>query len=79
MINRTVSGGGNSLGIKRKVQVDIIKGLSMLIIIVFHCSQGCLTGIVGEMMGRPWAVAVFFIIAGFFLKEEALLKPGGSL
>lgn len=57
---------------KRRSYVDIIKGWAMLIIITFHCSQGCFSGFIGEFLGRPWSVAVFFIVAGFFLKEDVL-------
>ena len=47
----------------------------MLLIIIFHCSQGCFTGLAGELLGRPWSVAAFFIIGGFFLKTDALGQP----
>jgi fucose 4-O-acetylase-like acetyltransferase len=61
--------------VKREAYVDIMKGWAMLIIIIFHCNQACFTGYAGELLGRPWAVAAFFIVAGFFLKEDALEKP----
>ena len=44
----------------------------MLLIITFHCSQGCFSGNLGAFISRPSAVAAFFIVAGFFLKEDAL-------
>ena len=60
---------------KRNNNIDIIKGWAMLTIIIFHCSQSLINGDMGQLLGNPWNVPVFFIIGGFFLKEESLLRP----
>ena len=51
----------------------------MLTIIVFHCSHSCIQGTAAQILGNPWNVPIFFIIGGFFLKEEALVRPAGFL
>lgn len=56
----------------RDTHVDIIKGWAMLTIIVFHCSQTCLHGLLAQLLGNPWNVPIFFIVGGFFLKEQSL-------
>lgn len=60
---------------KRNNHVDIIKGWAMLTIITFHCSQSIINGDISQLLGNPWNVPVFFIVGGFFLKEESLLHP----
>lgn len=65
--------------VKRERHIDIIKGWAMLTIIVFHCSQLCFSGTCAQLLGNHWDVAVFFIIAGCFLQEESLKKPGNFL
>lgn len=55
--------------------VDIIKGWAMLTIIVFHCSSNLIRGEVSQLLGNPWNVPIFFILGGFFLKEDSLDKP----
>ena len=54
----------------RDTHVDIIKGWAMLTIIVFHCSQTCLHGLLAQLLGNPWNVPIFFIVGGFFLKPK---------
>lgn len=56
----------------RNSNIDIVKGWSMLTIILFHCSQSCVPGFLGQILGNPWNVPMFFIVAGFYLKEESL-------
>ena len=63
----------------RCLHVDIIKGWAMLTIIVFHCSTTCIPDTIGHLMGNPWNVPVFFIVGGFFLKEESLSNPKSFL
>ena len=60
---------------KRSAHIDIIKGWAMLTIIIFHVNQTCVSGLWSNLLGNHWNVAVFFIIAGFFLKEEVLGQP----
>ena len=59
----------------KSLHIDIIKGWAMLTIIVFHCSATCFPGCFGQLIGNPWNVPIFFIVGGFFLKEESLNKP----
>lgn len=59
----------------RELYVDIIKGWAILTIIIFHCTQSCITGVWGQFLGNAWNVVLFFIVGGFYLKEEALNKP----
>lgn len=68
-------GGGISSSIKRESHVDIIKGLAMFSIVVFHCSSGLFSEIVSQLMGNHWNVAVFFIVGGFFLSVDKMLHP----
>lgn len=60
---------------KRALHVDIIKGWAMLTIIIFHCSATFFPSITSGIIGNPWNVPVFFIIAGFFLKMDSLERP----
>lgn len=60
---------------KRRAHIDIIKGWAMLTIIIFHVNQSCVSGAWANLLGNHWNVAVFYIIAGFFLKEEMLGQP----
>lgn len=59
----------------RCLHIDIIKGWAMLTIIVFHCAATCFSSYFGQLLGNPWNVPIFFIVGGFFLKEESLGKP----
>ena len=73
-----MSGAHNSdiqITTKRSDHIDIIKGWAMLTIIIFHVTQSCVSGPLANLLGNHWNVAVFFIIAGFFLKEEVLGQP----
>ena len=65
----------SSINHGRQGYVDIIKGWAMLTIIIFHCTQTCISNYASSLLGNPWNVPVFFIIAGFFLKEESLSNP----
>lgn len=64
---------------KRIAHIDVIKGWSILSIIIFHADQSCVSGLWANLLGNHWNVAVFFIIAGFFLKEEVLGQPSRLL
>ena len=52
--------------------IDIIKGWAMLMIIVFHAHNGMISSSISLFLNQ-WAVPVFFILAGFFLKIEAMI------
>ena len=60
---------------KRLVYVDIIKGWAILGVIVFHIYSDCFPLYIDQLLGRGWNVAVFFVIAGFFIREEDLDNP----
>ena len=62
-------------GKERIVSVDIIKGLAILSVVVFHTYSDCFPLYIDQILGRGWNVAVFFVIAGFFITEEDLDNP----
>lgn len=59
----------------RNVYVDIIKGWAILSVIVFHIYSDCFPLYIDQLFGRGWNVAVFFVIAGFFISENDLDYP----
>lgn len=65
----------NMSGRERIVSVDIIKGLAILSVIVFHTYSDCFPIYIDQLLGRGWNVAVFFVVAGFFISEEDLDNP----
>lgn len=65
----------NMSGRERIVSVDIIKGLAILSVIVFHTYSDCFPLYIDQILGRGWNVAVFFVVAGFFISEEDLDNP----
>lgn len=62
------SGGGY-----RDVSVDFLKGWAMLSIVIFHQSSSLFPTWLINFMMNPWNVSIFFIVAGYFLKWEALI------
>lgn len=64
-------GGGKS----RDITVDFLKGWAMLGIVIFHQSSSIFPEWVANLMMNPWNVAVFFIVAGYFLKWEKMVHP----
>lgn len=62
----------------RSTYVDIAKGLAILSVVLLHIDfvfpQSKYMDI-EAMLGWYWHVPVFFIIGGFFLKDEKLQKP----
>lgn len=63
-------GGGN-----RELSVDFLKGWAMLSIVIFHQSSSLFPTWMANLMMNPWNVSIFFIVAGYFLKWEALIRP----
>lgn len=62
----------------RILWVDIAKGIAIIAVVLLHISHlypgnGILP--ITELLGGLWHVPVFFIIGGFFVKEERLLQP----
>ena len=63
---------------KRTAYVDIAKGIAILAVVLLHADfvYPKLSFInISAMLGWYWHVPVFFLIGGFFLKEERLLQP----
>ena len=56
---------------KRENYVDIGKGLAIIAIVCVHISQSFMPGAVFGF----WPIAFFFVVAGFYLGEDKLLKP----
>lgn len=58
--------------------VDALKGIAIIGVVAIHLDyaypQWPLLPIY-DLVGCAWSVAVFFLIAGFFVKEERLAKP----
>lgn len=63
--------GGHS----RDVTVDFLKGWAMLSIVIFHQSTSLFPEWLANLMMNPWNVAVFFIVAGYYLKWEKMIDP----
>ena len=59
----------------RELHVDFIKGWAMITIVFFHMTTGLKWGVLSEVIGNPWNVPIFFIIAGFFVNEDKLASP----
>lgn len=63
---------------KRSLSVDIAKGISIIAIVLRHIN---FLYPVGQLVNTKdlfiylWHVAVFFLLAGFFIKEEQLVQP----
>ena len=68
---KTFYGGGHS----RDVTVDFLKGWAMLSIVIFHQSTSLFPEWLANLMMNPWNVAVFFIVAGYYLKWEKMIHP----
>lgn len=68
----------NTLTKSRTAYVDIAKGIAILSVVLLHVNlaypKPSFINISG-MLGWFWHVPVFFLIGGFFLKDERLAKP----
>lgn len=68
----------NEIVSKRTAYVDIAKGIAILSVVLLHVNfiipKLSFVNISG-MLGWFWHVPVFFLIGGFFLKDERLAKP----
>ena len=63
---------------KRSLSVDIAKGISIIAIVLGHINFLYPTGQLvntKDLFIYLWHVAVFFLLAGFFIKEEQLTQP----
>ena len=61
----------------REQHVDFVKGWAMIAIVYFHISTGLIfwDGDFPDFIGRGWHVPIFFIVAGFYVKDDRLRKP----
>lgn len=60
----------------RDNHVDFIKGWAMITIVFHHMTSGLnLGGVISGIIGDPWNVPIFFVIAGFYVKENKLAAP----
>lgn len=62
----------------RENYVDIIKGFAIIAVVLLHINfsftNNDVINVYG-LLGGQWHVAVFFLVSGFFLKEEKLKHP----
>ena len=60
--------------ITRVVYVDILKGFSMMAVVLFHidCQFPKASWFCPYMFGDMWHVPLFFLLSGFFIKDEKL-------
>lgn len=66
------------MGKKRLDYVDIAKGIAIIAVVLMHINYPFPSSSIAPiraLLGYGWHVATFFIIGGFFLKEEKLLNP----
>lgn len=62
----------------RDISIDIAKGVSIIAIVIGHIGflwPQCSLLNTKDLFTYLWHVPVFFILAGFFLKDEHLVKP----
>lgn len=63
---------------KRSLSVDITKGVAIIAIVLGHicfCYPSCKLLDSQNIIYGLWHVSVFFLVAGFFIKEEQLIQP----
>lgn len=60
---------------KRDEAVDIVKGFAILAIVFYHIAFTPFNDSVRALTGGFWKVPIFFLIAGFFLKNEKVTNP----
>ena len=61
----------------RDISIDIAKGVSIIAIVIGHIGflwPQCSMLNTKDLFTYLWNVPVFFILAGFFLKDEHLVK-----
>lgn len=62
----------------RSLWVDIVKGIAIIAVVLLHIDYSLPEYRIlpiKPILGGLWHVAVFFLVGGFFLKEESLCKP----
>lgn len=66
----------------RSQYIDISKGIAIIAVVLLHIDYTFYNHVllpVEVLLGGGWHVAVFFILGGFFLKEEKLIQPIGFI
>lgn len=56
----------------RYMYLDIVKGWTIISIVIHHITNNLFSTNVAHLMGNPWNVAVFFVLGGYFLKLDQL-------
>lgn len=62
----------------RRMCFDIIKGLCIIAVVLLHSEYDFYESTylpLWSLLGNSWHVGVFFVVSGFFLKNEYLEKP----
>lgn len=59
----------------RDASVDFLKGWAMVSVVIFHQTSSLFLPQIENLMMNPWNVAVFFIVAGYYLKWSKLIHP----
>ena len=62
----------------RENYVDIIKGFAIIAVVLLHINFSFPNFALvktGSLLGGQWHVAVFFLVSGFFIKDEKLSRP----
>ena len=69
----------NSISKSRITWVDIAKGIAIIAVVIGHIGYRWPNMVLiplSDLCYGLWHIPVFFMIGGFFLKEDRLLKPG---
>lgn len=60
---------------QRDLSVDFLKGWAIISVVIFHQSTTLFPTWMANLMMNHWNVAIFFIVAGYFLKWERMVQP----
>lgn len=55
---------------ERVREVDVVKGLAILAVVLLHISTTFVEGVGRAALGGMWQVAVLFLVGGFFVKDR---------
>lgn len=69
----TQMGGVNDCK-SRDCYIDIIKGWAILLVVIGHIDNTCVGQLYSWLLGS-WKLAIFFMVAGFYMKDEKLCNP----
>lgn len=79
-INQSLPLGGRWRGLLsgRRMCFDIIKGICIIAVVLLHSEYDFYESTylpLWSLLGNSWHVGVFFVVSGFFLKNEYIEKP----